>query len=167
MSKSGDILNQTYQIVEKIGEGGNGIVFLAKHLRLQKKVVIKKVKNESAVKHNLRKEADILKNLHHQYLPQVYDFFDEGNDIYTVIDFIPGRDMEYYVERGMKFHEKQILTWLRQLAEALEYLHSQNPPIIHSDIKPSNIMIRPDGDICLIDFKHRCTRGTNKIKKKC
>lgn len=163
MSKSGDILNQTYQIVEKIGEGGNGIVFLAKHLRLQKKVVIKKVKNESAVKHNLRKEADILKNLHHQYLPQVYDFFDEGNDIYTVIDFIPGRDMEYYVERGMKFHEKQILTWLRQLAEALEYLHSQNPPIIHSDIKPSNIMIRPDGDICLIDFNVSMSEGSGNI----
>lgn len=163
MFKKGDILNQTYQIVEEIGEGGNGIVFLAVHLRLRKKVIIKKVKDESARKHNVRKEADILKNLHHQYLPQVYDFFDERDNIYTVIDFIPGRDMKYYVERGVQFDEKQIILWLRQLSEALEYLHSQNPPIIHSDIKPSNIMIRPNGDICLIDFNVSMSEGSGKI----
>lgn len=163
MFKKGDILNQSYQIIEEIGEGGNGIIFLAMHLRLRKKVVIKKIKNESARKHNVRKEADILKNLHHRYLPQVYDFFDQGDDIYTVMDFIPGRDMKYYVEHRARFDEKQIIIWLRQLTEALEYLHSQIPPIIHSDIKPSNIMIRPDGDVCLIDFNVSMSEGSGKI----
>lgn len=163
MFKKGAILNQTYQIIGEIGEGGNGIIFLAIHLRLRKKVVIKKVKDESARKHNVRKEADILKNLHHQYLPQVYDFFDEGDDIYTVIDFVPGKDLKYYVEREMQFNEKQIIIWLRQLTEALKYLHSQSPPIIHSDIKPSNIMIRPNGDICLIDFNVSMSEGSGKI----
>lgn len=163
MLKKGDILNQTYQIVEEIGEGGNGVVYLAIHLRLRKKVVVKKIKNERAKHHNVRKEADILKNLHHRYLPQVYDFYDEGNDIYTVIDFIPGRDMKYYIERNARFDERRIILWLRQLLEALEYLHSQTPPIIHSDIKPSNIMVRPDGDICLIDFNVSMSEGSGKI----
>ena len=135
-----------------IGEGSAGVVYLAWHINLQKKVVIKKIKDHYVGHINERREADILKRLHHRYLPQVYDFLELNGEVYTVIDFIDGNTMGEYIRQGVKFDESQVVTWTRQLLDALIYLHSQNPPIIHSDIKPSNIMIGSDGNICLIDF---------------
>lgn len=86
------------------------------------------------------------------YLPQVYDFLEIDSEIYTVMDFIPGKSLAQELEQNHSFPQKQVLKWAVQLAEALKYLHEQNPPIIHSDIKPANIMLTPKGDICLIDF---------------
>lgn len=141
----------TYQVERQIGSGGTGSVYLAYHTRLQKYVVIKKIHSDCPQELASRREADILKKLHHPYLPQVYDFLQYGQDVYTVIDFIPGRDLETFVGQ-QSFPEKTLLRWLRQLLEVLDYLHGQNPPIIHSDIKPGNIILTPQGNICLIDF---------------
>ncbi|MGI6008161.1 MAG: protein kinase domain-containing protein [Ruminococcus sp.] len=152
MLHRGEVLNNTYEVVEEIGQGGAGIVYLAYHLRLQKKVVIKKMKDHSGTRISERREADILKSLHHKYLPQVYDFVQTGDSVYTVMDYIEGWDLLKYIQQGQHFNERQLLIWMRQLAEVLEYLHGQNPPIVHSDIKPSNIMITLEGDVCLIDF---------------
>lgn len=152
MLKRGDILDHTYQIIEEIGEGGAGVVYLAYHLRLQKKVVVKKIKDRFVGRINERGEADLLKQLHHTYLPQVYDFLPIGQQVFTVIEYIEGMDLQKYLNEGVGFEERQILLWLRQLCEVLEYLHTQVPAIIHSDIKPSNIMVTPGGNICLIDF---------------
>lgn len=152
MLRRGDILGSTYEIMEKIGHGGFGEVYLAWHRRLQKKVVVKKIQDRVVGKINERGEADILKRLHHSYLPQVYDFCQDESGIYTVIEYIEGKSLADYLKGGQLFSERQIITWLRELCEALEYLHSQKPPIIHSDIKPANIMITLNGDVCLIDF---------------
>ena len=152
MLRCGEILNDTYEVMEEIGQGGAGIVYLAYHLRLQKKVVIKKMKEPFGGNIRERREADILKSLHHKYLPQVYDFVQMGEDVFTVMDYIEGWDLLRYIQQGQQFDERQLLIWLRQLAEVLEYLHGQQPPIVHSDIKPSNIMITLEGDVCLIDF---------------
>ncbi len=146
------VINEIYEIREPIGEGGAGQVFLAWHRNLQKKVVLKKIKEKYVGRINERGEADILKKLHHRYLPQVYDFIQIEDEVYTVIDYIDGNTLAEYIERGVRFDEPQIIKWLKQLCEALEYLHSQNPPIIHSDIKPANIMVDIEGNICLIDF---------------
>lgn len=99
-----------------------------------------------------RQEVDILKNLNHMYLPQVLDFLTEGNDIYTVMSYIPGRSFKELLEEGSPFRPNQLIRWGMQLCSALNYLHGQNPPIIHGDIKPANIMLTPEGNICLIDF---------------
>jgi len=152
MFRRGEILNETYEVLDEIGQGGSGIIYLAFHLRLQKKVIIKKIKDNYVGRVNERREADILKSLHHMYLPQVYDFVQLGSQVYTVIDYIDGNDLSYYINKKVHFEERQIILWMRQLCEALEYLHSQSPPIIHSDIKPSNIMITSKGNACLIDF---------------
>ncbi|MGI6010692.1 MAG: protein kinase domain-containing protein [Ruminococcus sp.] len=152
MLRRGEVLNNTYEVVEEIGQGGAGIVYLAYHLRLQKKVVIKKMKDHFGGRISERREADILKSLHHKYLPQVYDFIQMGDSVFTVMDYIEGWDLLKYIQQGQQFNERQLLIWMRQLAEVLEYLHGQNPAIVHSDIKPSNIMITLDGDVCLIDF---------------
>ena len=148
----GDILDHVYQIVGEIGAGGTGIISKAYHLRLKRYVVVKKIKDEVAARVHARAEADILKRLKHTYLPQVYDFLEIDGGIYTVIDFIEGQSLDYYIKNGYKIQQRQLIIWARQLCEALAYLHAQAPPIIHSDIKPQNIMITTQGNVCLIDF---------------
>lgn len=147
-----EILNNSYKILEEIGSGGGGVIYKAYHIRLEKYVVLKKIKDNVKGKIDIRGEADILKKLHHTYLPQVYDFIVIDEDVYTVIDYIEGQSFDKLLKEKKTFSQKQIIKWTRQLCEALEYLHSQNPPIIHSDIKPANIMLKTNDDICLIDF---------------
>ena len=141
----------TYKIVRKLGEGGGGIVYLAYHTRLQKQVVLKEIKNSHKIK-NCRREVDILKGLHHTYLPEVYDFIEIDGHLYTVMSYIPGKSFQQLVQEGHRFKQSQLRRWGMQLFSALDYLHNQKPPIIHSDIKPANIMLTPQGNICLIDF---------------
>lgn len=148
----GTILAGTYEIIEEIGAGGGGIAYKGRHLRLQTDVVVKKIKDDVVDRINIRAEADILKNLKHAYIPRIYDFIETEEGIFTVIDFIPGDDLEKAIKKHGPFSQKQVVKWAKQLGEALSYLHSQNPPIIHSDIKPANIMLTANGDICLIDF---------------
>lgn len=155
----GDILEQTYEIIEEIGSGGGGIVYRARHLRLQTDVVVKKIKDEVVGKVESRQEADILKKLKHPYLPRVYDFIEREDGVYTVMDFIHGENLDSAVKKHGKYSQKQVKKWAEQLGAALAYLHSQVPPIIHSDIKPANIMLTKDGDICLIDFNISLAMG--------
>lgn len=162
MIQNGMILDGVYQIVREIGQGGTGIIYLAEHLRLNKKVVVKKIKDHFAGQINGRAEVDILKRLHHSYLPQVYDFLVIGGSIYTVMEYIEGKDLQYYLDRKYSFPEETIKKWLLQLSEVLLYLHSQKPSILHSDIKPGNIMITSSGDVCLIDFNISLDGETSK-----
>ena len=95
---------------------------------------------------------DILKNLKSPYLPQVFDFVQQGGDVYTVMDYIPGKSLKEVLSEQKNFPQKQVLKWMDQLCQAVEQLHTQEHPIIHGDIKPANIMLTPKDDICLIDF---------------
>ncbi len=152
MLQAGTVINGTYRIEGAVGAGGGGTVYKAYHLRLQKDVVVKRINDNWVNVMDSRKEADIIKNLKHQYLPQAYDFLKIDSGVYTVMDFVPGASLDKYIKKGYKFNQQQIIFWAKQAAEALVYLHKQNPPIIHSDIKPANIMLTPEGNICLIDF---------------
>ena len=145
-------ISDTYEIIEKIGAGNSGEVYKAYHKNLKKYVVLKKIRAELKDVLNNRAEADVLKNLHHPCLPQVFDFLEADGDVYTVMDYIPGNSFKEYLDAGTEFKEKSVLIWARQICATLSYLHSQKPPIIHSDLKPGNIMLKPDGNICLIDF---------------
>lgn len=145
------ITDSTYQILEEIGHGSGGVVYRAFHTRLKKEVVIKRIKN-SGMKVSGRAEADLIKNIKHSYLPQVFDFIEEGGEAYTVMDYISGSDIDRLVRNGTTFRCKDIIKIGIELCEAVEYLHRCRPPIIHSDIKPGNVMLNDAGDICLIDF---------------
>ncbi len=160
--QSGDLLNGVYRILTPIGSGGMGTVFLAWHENLQKQVVVKKIKEHCVDIINIRSEVDILKSLHHMYLPQVYDFVQLGTDIFTVMDYISGCDLKYYLDNGYQFDEQQLIFWLNQLLDVLEYLHTRQPKIIHCDIKPGNIMITEEGNVCLIDFNISLDGENNK-----
>lgn len=145
-------VSDTYEILGKIGEGNSGEIYKAYHKNLGKEVVLKKIKTEIKDFVNNRAEVDVLKNLRHSCLPQVLDFLQIDGDVYTVMDFIPGNSFKQYLEAGTVFPEKSVLIWAKQICTTLAYLHNQNPPIIHSDLKPGNIMLMPNGNICLIDF---------------
>lgn len=153
-----EIIASTYEVKKVIGAGGGGTVFLARHLRLNKDVVLKADKRKITTKEELlRREVNVLKDLHHAHVPQVYDFFIEDDTVYTVIDFVQGESLDKPLKRGEKFSQPQVIKWGRQLLDALAYLHSPThgePPrgYVHGDIKPANLMRTPNGDICLIDF---------------
>jgi len=166
------IIAQTYQIIAEIGAGGGGVVYLAEHLRLKKKVVLKADKRtftqetteqlisgssspQSTASRlvSLRREADSLKYLSHTNIPQVYDFVIENNIVYTVMDYIAGNSLEYLLKMNFPFSQAQIIDITKQLLQALIYLHSRPPHgILHADIKPANVMVAPDGETYLIDF---------------
>ncbi|WP_407383931.1 protein kinase domain-containing protein [Ruminococcus sp.] len=148
----GEIIDNTYQVCNEIGAGGMGVIYLAIHLRLNKYVVLKKLKNANATLSMLRNEVDVLKSLRHTYLPQVYDFIEHNGDLYTIIDYIEGYDLKYYLDHGIEVTESQLIKWLKQLCEVLSYLHRHQPRILHLDIKPANVIIQTNGDVCLIDF---------------
>lgn len=164
-----DDLLQTYDILERIGEGSGGIIYKAYHKRLQKMVVLKKIIDPGHSVERNRQEVDILKNINHSYLPQVLDFFETPEGTFTVMNYIPGKSFQQLLKEGVRFAKEDLLRWALQICSALNYLHTRKIPIIHGDIKPSNIMLKPDGDICLIDFNisfyfdHNtvlgCTRG--------
>lgn len=149
-----EIIAGIYEIESKLGEGGGGIVYLGRHTRLNKKVVLKADKRTlKAKKDVLRREVDMLKGLSHTYIPQVYDFVEENGTVYTVMDYIEGESLDKLLEREGKRGQREVIKWALELLEAISYLHRQGEyGILHGDIKPANIMLRPSGDICLIDF---------------
>lgn len=141
----------TYEILEELGTGGAGTVYKAYHKRLRTYVALKKI-HGNLKNVNSRTEIDILKQLKHTYLPQVYDFIENEFGVYTVIEYIDGKSLYVLMKSGERFSEKEIIKWFKQLCEALEVLHTRKPAIIHGDIKPGNIMLTKTGNICLIDF---------------
>lgn len=161
------IIAGIYEIQERIGDGGGGIVYLARHLRLEKQVVLKADKRTLNTRSEaLRREVDMLKGLSHTYIPQVYDFVQENGVVYTVMDFIEGESLDKILRRGELPSQPQVIHWACQLLEALIYLHDRPPHgILHGDIKPANIMLRPNGDICLIDYNIALALGENGAVK--
>lgn len=149
--------NGTYQIIGKIGSGNSGDIYKAYHRNLGKYVILKKIKSNVKNFVNVRAEADLLKNLRHSGLPQVLDFLNVDGDIYTVMDFIAGNSFKQYLDAGRIFPEKSVRIWMKQICAVLCYLHGQKPPIVHGDLKPGNIMLMPDGNICVIDFNISAT----------
>ena len=143
---------RAYTVKEQIGKGGAGVVFKAQHNRLLKDVVIKKLYDIIKDDGKQRAEVDILKNLRHPYLPQVYDFFTMNGSCFTVMEFIQGSSIKQLLDQNVRFSEQQITKYSQQLCEVVAYLHSQQMPVIHGDIKPDNIIITPEDNICLIDF---------------
>jgi serine/threonine protein kinase len=149
----GLILKSRYQVVEQLGKGGMGEVFLAQDESLDTKVAIKSNHNLSAhASAQFLREARLLASLKHPNLPRVIDYFTEDDSQYLVMDFIPGENLKELVEAKREITHAQVMKWASELSNALTYLHTQNPPIYHRDIKPANIKLTPNGEVVLVDF---------------
>ncbi|MBI9044540.1 MAG: serine/threonine-protein kinase [Anaerolineaceae bacterium] len=150
---AGHILKERYRIINQLGKGGMGEVYLAFDNALNIEVAVKRNQQASEDRTNqFIKEARLLAGLRHPNLPAVTDYFILENNQYLVMDYIPGDDLRTRLEKEGAQPLDRILTWAEQLGKALSYLHSQDPPIIHRDIKPENIKLTPDNAAVLVDF---------------
>ena len=153
----GSLVDGKYEILRKIGQGGMSIVYQAVNTRTQKNWAIKEVRKDGTndfevVRRNLIAETDILKKLDHPNLPTIIDILDDGESFVIIMDLIEGNSLEYYLEHAGAQPEEDVIQWSIQLCDVLGYLHSRTPPIIYRDMKPSNVMLKPDGNVSLIDF---------------
>lgn len=154
MLDAGDILQNRYRIKSPQGRGGMGAVYEAFDERLSRTVALKETLIETdELRRAFEREARLLANLRHPALPKVLDHFGEGDGLFLVMEFIPGDDLGVMLEReGRPFAAAEVLRWAEQLLDALEYLHTLDPPVLHRDIKPANLKLIPPHQIVLLDF---------------
>ena len=157
MLEIGSTLEGKYKILNKIGQGGMSVVYLAMNERANKQWAIKEVRrdgihNYEVVRQGLIVETDMLKKLSHPYLPSIVDVIDEDDSFLIVMDYIEGNTLAKALAEYGAQPQEEVIEWAKQLCEVLGYLHSCNPPVIYRDVKPSNIMLKPSGYISLIDF---------------
>jgi predicted Ser/Thr protein kinase len=154
MIAPGTVLQNRYLVERQIGAGGMGAVYIATDQRFGSIVALKETFFDDP---NLRKaferEARLLNHLRHTALPRVSDHFGEEEGQFLVMEYIPGEDLSHMLkERGAPFAPSQVLAWADQLLDALDYLHTQTPPVVHRDIKPQNLKLLPRDQIVLLDF---------------
>jgi serine/threonine protein kinase len=154
MLASGLVLQNRYRIIKQLGQGGMGAVYEAVDERLDTTVALKETLfSDERLRRQFEREARLLARMHHPALPRVSDHFGEGDGQFLVMQYIAGDDLAQMIahKRG-PFPLDQVLTWGDQLLDALDYLHTQDPQIIHRDIKPQNLKLTPRGQIILLDF---------------
>ncbi len=152
MLEIGQILDNKYEVQKLIGEGGMSRVYLSKNTRLDYMCAIKEIKNELNDSYEFKCEVDILKNLNHKGIPRILDFFDEDGSYYIVEDYVEGKTLKELIALKGYLKMETIYEIADKLCDIMIYLHSFKPPIIYRDLKPSNIMITPKGEVKLIDF---------------
>jgi len=166
-------LNETYEIKSIIGKGGMSTVYLAEHKRLHTLWAVKEVIKNPSSPVDFLAESKMLKKLNHPALPQIIDIFEDDERVIIVEDFVEGMSLKDYIKNNKRVDEAQGLKWFHEMCMVLKYLHSQKPnPIIYRDMKPANIMLKPDNTLKLIDFgiareyKHDSSADTTYIGTK-
>ena len=156
MLEIGSLVDGKYKVLSEIGHGGMSVVYMALNERANKTWAIKEVRKNGAtnydvVKQGLIAETNILKQLNHPRLPSIIDVIDDGDSFLIVMDYVEGSSLEKKLSRGPQ-PWKDVVEWSKQLCDVLAYLHSRPKPIIYRDMKPSNVMLKPNGDVVLLDF---------------
>lgn len=157
MLEIGSIVDGKYKILNEIGHGGMSNVYLAINERANKPWAVKEVRKSPGrdfglLRQSLIMETDLLKKLKHPNLPSIIDVIDSDENFLIVMDYIEGNTLERLItEEGAQPQEK-VVNWALQLCDVLDYLHTRPAPVIYRDMKPSNIMLRSDGSVVLIDF---------------
>lgn len=158
MTEIGTVIDGKYEILREIGHGGMSVVYLAMDTHLNKQWAVKEIRkkgsgrNDEIVVNSLLAEANLMKRLDHPSLPRIVDIIDNGVTIYVVMDYIEGESLDKILAEYGAQPEEKVINWAMQIADALSYLHGQKPPIIYRDMKPANVMLKPEGNIKIIDF---------------
>ena len=158
MAEIGTVLEGKYEILREIGRGGMSVVYLAMDTHLNKQWAVKEIrkrgngKKDEIVVNSLLAEANLMKGLDHPALPRIVDIIDHGSTIFVVMDYIEGESLDKILKAEGVQAEDVVITWAKQLCDALSYLHTQTPPIIYRDMKPANVMLKPEGNVKIIDF---------------
>ena len=153
MLEIGSVVDGKYKILNVIGKGGMSVVYLAMNERINKQWAIKEVMKNDYRDFSLdKKEIEMMKKLKHSHLPSIVDVIESESSLLIVMDYIEGQSLDdVFAEQGAQ-SEETVLEWAEQLCDVLNYLHTQDPPIIYRDMKPGNVMLKPDGSLMLIDF---------------
>lgn len=158
MAERGTIIEGKYEVLKLIGKGGMSKVYLAMDKNLNKQWAIKEIerkaydKNNEVVVASAMAEANMMKKLDYPSLPRIVDIIEKENVIYVVMDYIEGETLSSVLSKEGAQPQEVVIEWAKELCRVLDYLHTQNPPIIYRDMKPANIMLQPNGNIKLIDF---------------
>jgi len=153
----GSVLGGKYKILSEIGHGGMSVVYMALNEVANKTWAVKEIRKDgkmdfNVVRQGLVAEIETLKKLKHPNLPSIVDVIEDEDSFIIVMDYIEGNSLDKsLLEHGAQ-PQDLVVEWAMQLCDVLAYLHSCNPPIIYRDMKPANIMLKPDGNIALIDF---------------
>ena len=157
MLQIGSLVDGKYKVLSVIGQGGMSTVYLVMNEKANKPWAIKEVRkdavaNYQVVRQSLITETNLLKNLSHPYLPSIVDVIDDEGRFLIVMDYIEGNTLDKALATMGPQPQEYVIEWGTQLCDVFEYLHNRTPSIIYRDLKPANIMLRPNGRICLIDF---------------
>ncbi|WP_462410828.1 serine/threonine protein kinase [Neobacillus sp. Marseille-QA0830] len=158
MAAIGSIVEGKYEILKLIGQGGMSKVYLAMDNRLNKQWAVKEIekkakdRNNEVIFQSAIAEANMIKRLDHPALPRIVDIIDNGDVIYVVMDYIEGEPLSTILDEYGAQPQDLVIEWAKQLCEVLDYLHTRSPAIIYRDMKPANVMLKPDGNLKLIDF---------------
>ncbi len=157
MLEIGSLVDGKYKILSEIGHGGMSVVYMAINEKANKTWAIKEVRKDGvldfeSVRQGLIVETDMLKKLKHPYLPSIVDVIENENSFLIVMDYIEGNALSTTLLEYGPLPQEYVIEWAKQLCDVLGYLHSRTPAIIYRDMKPANIMLKPDGNITLIDF---------------
>ena len=157
MLEIGSLVDGKYKILNKVGQGGMSVVYLAMNEKANKQWAVKEVRKDGikdfeVVKQGLVAETDILKKLSHPSLPSIIDVIDTDDSFIIIMDYIQGNSLNKALDEYGAQPQENVIEWAKQLCDVLGYLHTRNPAIIYRDMKPANIMLKPDGNVTLIDF---------------
>ena len=158
MNLIGKKVDGKYEILTSIGKGGMSEVFLARDNRLNQqwavKVVQKNARNENneSVVQSALIEANLIKQFDHPSIVRIVDIIEDEDVFYIIEDFIEGKPFNKIIDEYGAQPQENVVKWGMQICEALEYLHTRKPPIIYRDMKPANVMLKPDGNVKIIDF---------------
>src|SRR5262245_21546169 len=143
-----------YIIVEKIGEGGMSIVYLAEHKSNRTQVVVKQLREELAFDKQLVDHfvqgAQIMQQLRHPHLARVFDYIEHDGNYFMVEEYLPGGSLSDLLTKGVHFSQEEALRWCRDALHAVNYAHQNG--IVHRDLKPGNLMLNEKREIKVTDF---------------
>jgi eukaryotic-like serine/threonine-protein kinase len=154
----GSVVEGKYEILKLIGRGGMSKVYLAMDKRLNKQWAVKEIekrardRNNEVIIQSAIAEANMIKKLDHPSLPRIVDIIDNEDVIFVIMDYIEGEPLSKILDEYGAQPQDVVIEWAKQLCEVLDYLHTSNPSIIYRDMKPANVMLKPDGNLKLIDF---------------
>lgn len=140
------ILKGRYCIIEQIGSGGEGHLYLARDMELGCLWAVKQIPISG------KREAKLLRLLEHPYMPRMIDYLEKGEHCYLIMEFIRGKSLKQWLEEGRNFTDAEILDIALKTVSVLGYLHAQKPPVFYGDLKPANLMLTENGRLCLVDF---------------
>ena len=158
VAEAGEVIGGRYRILTRIGEGGMSTVYLAMDTVLNKSWAAKEIRHvadpvqRELVVQGIVTEANMIKRFDHPAIPRIVDIVDEDGTLFVIMDYVEGRTLADVLASGGPQAEDDVADWGVQLCDVLDYLHHRTPPVIYRDMKPSNVMLKPNGAVSLIDF---------------